>query len=300
MRRNPFDIVITTWDKDLRTAGLAVRVAELMTVRRPKRSTLVVHTRECDDPLKNKARYRWFYNNVADRIIVNSRATLSTTLASAPWLDEERTFILYKGIDLDDYRALDSGPWRERLHPDGYEVVFGYAGQLVARKRLDAVMQMLAGPAFEGLPWRFAIAGAGPEADALRDEAEGLGIQDKVDFCGFVEDIHRWLVAVDVFVLPSFIEGFGYVLAEAGAAGKPSVAYRASSVPEVVKDGETAFLAAEGNDAEFAAHLHRLAADPDLRARMGAAARRDVFERHGLDTMVERMERYLLEQLECI
>ncbi|MGD8413521.1 MAG: glycosyltransferase family 4 protein [Candidatus Latescibacterota bacterium] len=295
MKRDPYDVVMTTWDKDLRTTGLAARVAS----RLGARPALVVHTRECDDPLKNKARYRWFYNRVADRIIVNSRATLNSTLASAPWLDVNRTFILYKGIDLGDYRALDSGPWRERLHPDVYDVVIGYAGQLVPRKRIDAVFRMLAGAEFGGLPWRFAIAGTGPQEDELRAEAERLGIEDRVIFCGFVEDIHRWLVAIDLFVLPSFIEGFGYVLAEAGAAGKPCVAYRASSVPEVVRERKTALLAAEGDDEQFAAHILTLASDPGLRARMGAAARRDVFERHGLDSMVDRMERYLLEQVEA-
>ncbi len=289
MRRRPYDVVITTWDKDLRTTGLAARLAG--------RGTLVVHTRECDDPLKNNARYRWFYTRVADRIVVNSRATLETTLASAPWLDKSRTFILYKGIDLEDFRSLDQGEWRTRLHPDVYDVVIGYAGQLIARKRVDAVLRMLAGPRFEGMPWRFAIAGTGPEEAELRAEAEQLGIADRVMFCGFVEDIHRWLVAIDMLVLPSFIEGFGYVLAEAGAAGKPCVAYRASSIPEVVVEGETAFLADEGDDVEFASHIQRLAGDPDLRARMGAAARRDVFERHGLDAMVDRMENYLIEQV---
>lgn len=293
MRRQPYDAVITTWDKDLRTTGLAARLA----ARLGGRPALIVHTRECDDPLKNKARYRWFYTRVADRIVVNSRATLNSTLASAPWLDESRTFILYKGIDLGEYRSLEAGQWRERLHPDVYEVVIGYAGQLIARKRIDSVMQMLAGPEFEGLPWRFAIAGTGPEEKALRAEARRLGIEDRVIFCGFVEDIRHWLVAIDVFVLPSFIEGFGYVLAEAGAAGKPCVAYRASSVPEVVREGKTALLAAQGDDAEFAAHILRLAGDPDLRARMGAAARRDVFERHGLDSMVERMEQFLLDNV---
>lgn len=289
MRRRPYDAVITTWDKDLRTTGLAARLAG--------RGTLVIHTRECDDPLKNNARYRWFYTRVADRIVVNSQATLDTTLASAPWLEESRTFILYKGIDLEDYHALDAGEWRTRLHPDVYEVVIGYAGQLIARKRVDAVLRMLAGPQFEGMPWRFAIAGTGPEEAELRAEAERLGIADRVMFCGFVEDIHRWYVAIDMLVLPSFIEGFGYVLAEAGAAGKPCVAYRASSIPEVVVEGETAFLAEQDNDAEFASYIERLAADPDLRARMGAAARRDVFERHGLDQMVDRMEAYLIEQV---
>ena len=87
------------------------------------------------------------------------------------------------------------------------------------------------------------------------------------------------------------------MLAEAGAAGKPSVAYRASSIPEVVKEGVTALLADPGDDDGLAAHIRRLVEDADLRKTMGDAAREDVFERHGLDTMVERMERQLYQWL---
>lgn len=289
MRRHPYDVVITTWDKDLRTTGLAARLAG--------RGSVVIHTRECDDPVKNKRRYRWFYTRVADHVVVNSRATLDTTLASAPWLPESRTSILYKGIDLRDYRTLDGTSWRERLDASGGRVLVGYAGQLVGRKRVEVLMRLLASGDLAGLPWRLVIAGLGPEDANLRRTARELGIADRVTFCGFVEDLSNWLAAIDVFVLPSLIEGFGYVLAEAGAAGKPCVAYRASSVPEVVKDGETALLADYGDDAALASHLKRLITDPDLRARLGAAAREDVFARHGLDAMVDRLEALLVERL---
>ncbi len=73
MRRRPYDFVITTFDKDLRTTGLAARLSGT--------AAKIIHTRECDDPVKNKARYRWFYTKVADHIVVNSRSTLDTTLA---------------------------------------------------------------------------------------------------------------------------------------------------------------------------------------------------------------------------
>jgi glycosyltransferase involved in cell wall biosynthesis len=287
--RAKYDFVITTFDKDLRTTGLAGR----LTARLTGRPITVIHTRECDDPVKNKPRYRWFYTKVADHIIVNSRATLDTTVGSVPWLDRSRVSILYKGIDLGDYAQPDPGPWRKRLRPGGNEVVIGYAGQLVARKRIDVVMRLLASPGFIDLPWRFAIAGTGPEEARLREEAARLGLNGRVVFCGFVDDIHNWMAALDIFVLPSFIEGFGYVLAEAGAAGVPSVAYRASSIPEVVVDGETALLAPRADDGAFAANLRKLILDGELREKMGRAARRDVFERHGLDTMVKRMEAIL-------
>jgi glycosyltransferase involved in cell wall biosynthesis len=285
MRKRPYDFVITTFDKDLRTTGLAARLSGT--------GVKIVHTRECDDPVKNKARYRWFYTRVADHIVVNSRSTFATTLSSAPWLDPRRVSVLYKGIELGDYESPDPRWWRKRLDPAGDRVVVGYAGQLIGRKRIGALMKMLVLPELLNAPWRLAIAGTGPDAENLERLAGELRIEDRVDFCGFVEDIPNWMAAIDVFVLPSFIEGFGYVLAEAAAAGKPCVAFRASSVPEVVAEGETALLAEKGNDLELAAHLRRLIDDAPLRERMGAAARRDAFARHGLETMIDRTEEIL-------
>ncbi|MEJ2721901.1 MAG: glycosyltransferase family 4 protein [bacterium] len=289
--RAKYDFVVTTFDKDLRTTGLAGRLAASLSGR----DIRVIHTRECDDPVKNKARYRWFYTKVADHIIVNSRATLETTVGSVPWLSRDRISVLYKGIDLDDYADPTPGRWLERLNPNGEAVVVGYAGQLVGRKRIDVLMRLLASPRLAGLPWRLAVAGRGPDEEKLHAEAARLRLRDRVEFCGFVEDINRWMAALDIFVLPSFIEGFGYVLAEAGAAGVPSVAYRTSSVPEVVIDGETALLAPRGDDDAFAGHLETLITDGELRQKLGQTARRDVFARHGLDTMVDRMETILVE-----
>jgi glycosyltransferase involved in cell wall biosynthesis len=285
MRRRPYDFVITTFDKDLRTTGLAARLSGT--------GVKIIHTRECDDPVKNKARYRWFYTKVADHIVVNSRSTLDTTLSSAPWLDGQRVSVLYKGIDLRDYESPEPRWWRKRLDPAGDRVVVGFAGQLIGRKRIGALMRSLVSPELIDAPWRLALAGTGPDAENLERQAEELHIRGRVDFCGFVEDIPNWMAAIDVFVLPSLIEGFGYVLAEASAAGKPCVAYRASSVPEVVTDGETALLAEKGNDLELAAHLRRLVDDAPLREKMGAAARRDAFARHGLDRMIDRAEEIL-------
>jgi len=287
MRRRPYHVVLTTWERDLKTTALAAKLAA--------RGTVVIHRRACDDPIKNNTRYRWLYTRLADHVVVNSRATMETTRRSAPWLDERRMSLLYNGIDLRDYESPDPGKWRAELDPEGGHVVIGFVGQLVGRKRLDVVMRALTGPELGPLPWRLAIAGKGPDEERLRGLAHSLGIAHRVAFCGFVTDIPRWLAATDVFILPSLIEGFGYVLAEAAAAGKPIVSYRASSIPEVVRDGETALLAGYGDDEAFAAHLQRLVTDAALRKHMGTLARRDAFARHGLDTMVDGMETILAQ-----
>lgn len=290
LRRRPVDVVVTCYDKDLRTVGLAAKLAG--------RGIAVVHTRECDVPLKDKLSYRLYYTRVADRVLANSQSTRRTTLASAPWLDQRRVGVLYKGIDPSPYLQADGTGWRSRLDPTGSARVIGFAGQLVPRKRCDVLLQLLAQPPLREKPWVLAIAGHGPQEQSLRRLAQEAGVAERVRFCGFVEPLAPWLAALDLFVLPSFVEGFGYVLAEAMAAGKPCVAYAASSTPEVVLDGTTGLLAPQGDDPRLAACLERLVDDPGLCARLGAAGRVHVQTNLTLARMIDGLEQELVQLAE--
>lgn len=285
LRRQRFDVVWTTRDKDLRTTGLAAKLAG--------RGIKVVHSRECDDPIKQSPQYRWFFRAVANRVVVNSESTARTTLNSAPWLAPERMDLLYKGIELAPWENAEAGDWPQRFGVKDGEVVLGYAGQLVPRKRVDLLMRLLAGDTLRSKPWRLVLAGKGPAEGTLRSLAEELRIEDRVCFCGFVEELPAWMKAIDFLVLPSLIEGFGYVLTEAMAASRPVTAYGASSIPEIVRDGVSGLIAPARDDASLAPLLSRLIEDPQLRREMGAKGHDEVRTRFSLDTMLDTMEEIL-------
>ena len=77
----------------------------------------------------------------------------------------------------------------------------------------------------------------------------------------------------DVFVLPTKAEAFGIAAIEASAMGMPVIATAVGGVTDIVVDGENGFLVSPGNVDLLAKRLHQLAADPDLRKRLGQAAR---------------------------
>jgi glycosyltransferase involved in cell wall biosynthesis len=77
----------------------------------------------------------------------------------------------------------------------------------------------------------------------------------------------------DLFVFPSLAEAFGKPIVEAMATGLPAVATRVGGIPEIVVDGETGLLVAPHDPGALAEAVERLAADPGLRRRMGAAGR---------------------------
>lgn len=276
------DVVLSNYDKDLRTVGWAARMA-----RRP---IAVIHSRECDVPLKNLPHYRFFYNRVAHHILTNSEATRRSTLASAPWLSSDRISVLPKGIDLGAFAVADGRALRESMGVGPDEVLLGFAGQLVPRKRCAELLENLAHESLRARPWRLAIAGQGPEDAALRESARVLGVGDRVIFCGYLETIAPFMRAIDVFILPSLVEGFGYVLAEAAAAGTPAVAYRSSSMPELISPGESGLLADPELPMSLIQALFPLLDDAQLRQDMGARAMEHARQHFDAELMLDRLE----------
>ena len=121
---------------------------------------------------------------------------------------------------------------------------------------------------------RFVLVGHGPEEPTIRRKAKELGLEETVIFAGYREDAPRVTATFDVFALPSLFEGLSIALVEAMALGKASVVTAAGGIPEVVDDGTHGIVVPVGKPREFARALITLLQDPDLRLRMGEAARR--------------------------
>ena len=134
-------------------------------------------------------------------------------------------------------------------------------------------------------PLRCFIAGDGSCGAELAADVRGRKLEDQVRLLGAIADPRRLLWALDIFAFPSTREGLGVALLEAMACGLPAVASRAGGIAEVVEDGRTGLLVAPGNAAEIAAGLARLAAEPQTRETLRAAARKKVVEKFSMSAM---------------
>jgi len=171
---------------------------------------------------------------------------------------------------------IDLPQWRRLLtdspaESDRFTVLF--VGRLYRRKRVDILLRaaaMLRGR-IPGLEIR--IVGNGPCASALRTLCRELCLDSTVNWLG---DISRAQLISEyrrasVFCLPSVQEGFGIVLLEAMAAGKPIVAARAAAIPEVAP--HAAFFE-HGQPEALAASVEALYRSEDARAKQSAAGAR--------------------------
>jgi len=146
---------------------------------------------------------------------------------------------------------------------------------------------------------RYRIVGKGSDKPRLESLAASLGLADRVIF---EEDLSDRELAdryrtCSVFVLPSGQEGFGIVFLEAMRFGKPCVGGRAGGAPEAIEDGRTGLLVGFLDSAALEAALDRLLGDPELRRRMGEAARQRVFESFTFERFRERLREGLTEWL---
>ena len=151
---------------------------------------------------------------------------------------------------------------------------FVSVARLVPQKGIDVLIRALAQTAGGAQSWGLTLVGDGPERGALEQQVQQAGLQNRVHFLGFRPDPQTLLLQSGVFVLPSRFEGMPNALLEAMAAGLPVIVTDASPGPlEVVEHGMNGWVVPSDDPSALADALDRLAADPNLRERLGAAAR---------------------------
>ncbi len=235
----------------------------------------------------------------------------SFPLASATWLLERPLGIVYRstptmavsrstardlgarGLPEDDIAVIPNGVDLTHCVPGGErfeEPTLLYLGRLKRYKRVDLPIRAVAALRTDGVDVRLIVAGTGDHAGALRALAGELGVEDAVEFRGFVHEEEKlelfrrsW-----VHVLTSPKEGWGITNLEAAACGTPTIASDSPGLRDSVVDGETGFLVPHGDVPALAERIRGLIGDGELRATLGrnahAFAQRFTWDRAATET----------------
>lgn len=148
------------------------------------------------------------------------------------------------------------------------------------KKGVDKLLRALALLSDQGVEFRACVVGGGPLLAAHRRLAHDLHISDRVVFTGLVPTVRPYLLAADIFVLPSLREESGSLaLLEALQAGCAVVASGVDGILEDVSPGEDGLLVEPGDVAGLSAAIASLLQDAALRSRLGLAARRTFEQR---------------------
>lgn len=271
-RRERFDLVYSLTPKAGLLAMLAARLAGV-----PRR----VHCFTGQVWVTRRGVSRWILKSL-DRLL---SACATRLLADSPSqrrflidegiVAEERVEVLahgsMAGVDVHRFRpdAEARREMRSRFGIDADSCCLLYVGRL---KRDKGVLDLL--EAFKRLHPRFPglhLLLVGPDEEGIEPSFQGIQHVHRV---GYSSSVERHMAAADIFCLPSYREGFGLVLVEAGAAGLPVVASRIYGVTDAVIEGENGLLHRPGDTADLSEKLIILIENSALRRAFGEAGQR--------------------------
>jgi glycosyltransferase involved in cell wall biosynthesis len=212
-------------------------------------------------------------SRVPDHVIAVSEAVRQVALERER-LDPARTSVIHNGIPDPVESSVARPVVLRQLGFDEGDLLVGMVSNLNravkgVRYFVEAIPEILQREPRA----RFVILGRGEETAAVARRARELGVDQYLALPGYQEEMPRFYAAMDISVLTSLTEGLSIALLESMSYGLPVVVTRVGGNPELVVDGETGFLVPAKDPTAFAEKVAVVLRDPDLRTRMGQAAR---------------------------
>ncbi|WP_240312510.1 glycosyltransferase [Janibacter anophelis] len=255
----------THWDViDLHEEPFALATAEVLMLRalRRRRTPFCLYSAQNIDkryPPPFRWLERWALRHASAVSVCNNEAGRIVTRKGLTG----RAVRIGLGIDPEHFQT---GPHRP---PADEQVRVGYVGRLAPHKGVMVLLDAIG----REPRLQLAIAGAGPQAELLRERARGDDVRGRVELVGSVDyaDLPEFYRSLDVLAVPSLVtdgwlEQFGRVVVEAMACGTPVVASDSGALPEVTRGA--GLLVPPGDAGELARALLRAGTDPALSATM--------------------------------
>ncbi len=292
LKKNPYHIIHTHNSK----AGFIGRLAGKLS-----KTPIIVHTVHGFAFHDQEPKWKqWLILNLerlasrwCDIMIFISQPLIDWALRERVVTRKEKIIKIYSGIELKKFQpATDKERSRLRARR-GFkddEAVVGMVSKLWEGKGHILLIQ-----AFETLLIRFpnvklVIVGEGYLKGELKNVVSTKGLDNKVLFTGFQENVREILACVDIAVLPSYFEGMGRVLLEAMAMEKPVVGTRVGGIPDLIEDGVNGFLVEPGNVMELAEAILKILNEKKIANQLGANGRRKIQSRYSSAYMVQAIE----------
>jgi glycosyltransferase involved in cell wall biosynthesis len=276
------DIIILNLSADLKVAGIAAKFAGI-----PR----IIYRRGSAIPVKNRWLNRIIFKNIVTDVIANSEETKRTVLQNNPSMFPlEKIKVIYNGIDVSNY---DLSTEKKLYKKNDNEIILGNMGRLVYQKGQRYLIDIASELKMNNLQFKILIGGDGPLKQELVSYAEKHEVADSIVFLGFIDNVAEFMNSIDIFLLTSLWEGFGYVIVEAMICKKPVIAFNCSSNPELIEDSRTGFLVEFGNIKSFGEKLKILINDKDLRYDFGERGYLKARKHFSVENTTNELENFL-------
>ncbi len=234
------------------------------------------------------------YNYLTNKIIAISNAIKNILINAG--VPQNKIAVVYSGIDTKKFNNMsDTQYLHEEFNLSKYSPIIGTIAHLTDHKGhkylIDAVPDVL--KKFPNTV--FLIIGKGELEEVLRKQVKKLDITENVIFAGFRKDIGELLSIMDLFVLPSHLEGLCTSLMDAMLMKLPVAATTAGGIPEVVVDKETGILAPPKNPKALADAIIQLLSNKEEAKKMGERGLKRVNSMFNVSRMVEGTEKVYMK-----
>ncbi len=248
----------------------------------------VVRTRHISATVARTAANRWLYAR-SSRFVVTTGEQLRRDLIEGLGCDPRRTVSIPTGIDDRRFAQGDPTEARRALGLPERRFIVGIVATLRSWKGHRYLIEAFSALADPDL--LLVIVGDGPQREALQRQAAEAGLGDQVVFAGQQSDVAPWMRAFDAFALPSYAnEGVPQSLMQAMFTALPCVTTAVGAIGEIAVPDRTALVVPPQDSAALAAAIGLLKNDPELRSRLGAAAREHCAAGYTRRAMLDRME----------
>lgn len=278
LRELNISTIIMNLSRDVKIAGPCAKKAGV------KR---IIYRRGSAIPIKNSFLNRYYFKRVLTNILANSEATKKTINANNNTLfKEDKIEVIYNGIEI------------KTIADNQKSSIFTLVnlGRLEYQKNQHFLIELAAELKRRGLKFKLIIGGEGSLRKNLEETIKNLHVTNEIELPGFINEPLQFINEADVFVLPSFWEGFGYVLAEAALCKKPVVAFNISSNPELILNNKSGYLTEIGDVAKFSDKIEILYNNKDLRKQMGLTGFEHIIQNFDKKIQLQKIEDYIIHE----
>lgn len=275
------DVIVINSSQDMKFAGLAAKKAGVKNI---------IYRRGSAIPIKNTFINRYFFSSIITNVLANSSATKETINAKNNNIfPKDNITVIPNGIEtqkfLEDFKTIKN--------VNNEVFTLGNLGRLVKQKNQFFLLEVAKELKKENFPFKLIIGGEGKLKNDLIKKSEELHLENEVEFVGFVKNPRVFMSKIDVFLLSSLWEGFGYVIAEAMLCEKPVIAFNVSSNPELVVENKNGFLTELNDVSAFVTKIKELSINKKLISELGKNGRNKIVTEFDAFLVRERFKNYI-------